>query len=150
MYELCKYLRNFFDENDAKDRLPYWEGTFTISNGSLVGFSDRLLTGQYFRIIGSMLNDGVYKYPPKTTNPPDLKDETFTGVIQSMAVPPEIVALDAEITAWRTANADALNSPYQSESFGGYSYSLKNGTNGSNGVSWQSQFAARLSPWRKI
>lgn len=151
--ELCKYLRNWFDETPAKDRLPYWEGEFTISSGVLVGFSDRLLNGQYFRISGSLLNDGVWKYPPKTTNPADLKDETFTGIVQSMAIPPDVVALDAEISEWRTANAAALNSPYQSESFGGYSYSLKSGSASAGvigGVSWQNQFAARLSPWRKI
>ena len=142
--ELCKYLRNWFDENSAKERLPYWDGTFTIADGALVGFSDRLLNGQYFRITDSLLNDGVYQYPATLT------DETFTGRVQSMAIPPEIVALDAEITAWRTAHADALNSPYQSESFGGYSYSLKSGADGENGVSWRSQFASRLSPWRKI
>lgn len=142
--ELCKYLRNWFDENSAKERLPYWDGTFTIENGALVGFSG-LLNGQYFRISDSLLNDGVYQYP--ATN---LKSETFTGRIQSMAIPPEIVTLDEEITAWRTAHAEALNSPYQSESFGGYSYSLKSGLDGENGVSWRSQFASRLAPWRKI
>ena len=127
--ELCKYLRNWFDENSAKERLPYWDGEFTIENGALVGFSDRLLNGQYFRITDSLLNDGVYQYPAL------LNDETFTGRVQSMAIPPEIVELDEEIDAWRTANAAALNSPYQSESFGGYSYSLKSGSsaNGING-----------------
>lgn len=138
--ELCKYLRNWFDETSAKERLPYWDGEFTIADGALVGFSDLLLPGQYFRISDSLLNDGVYRYPA------ELRDEVFTGRIQSMAVPPEIVALDAEITAWREANASAINSPYQSESFGGYSYSLR----GDTGATWQSQFASRLGPWRKI
>lgn len=144
--EICKYLRNWFDEDSSKNRLPYWEGEFTITNGALVGFSDRLLTGQYFRIIDSRLNDGVYRYPA------NLSDETFTGTIQTMNIPKEITELDREMSEWVEANAAAIASPYQSESFGGYSYSLKTGlANGTiGGVSWVSQFAARLSPWRKI
>ena len=98
------------------------------------------------------MNDGVYRFGIDI-----LTDETFSGTVQAMAVPPEIVSLDEEITAWIENNAEAINSPYQSESFGGYSYSLKGGgtnaygNSGTNaGFSWQSQFAARLAPWRKI
>jgi glycosyltransferase involved in cell wall biosynthesis len=48
--------------------------------------------------------------------------------------------------------ADKLNSPYSSESFGGYSYSKASGTDnhGNDVTSWQSKFASRLNHWRKI
>lgn len=146
--EICAYLRNHFDRNSRGELLPSWTEEITISGGELVGFTDRLLPGQFYRVIDSVLNDGVYRFGTDV-----LADETFSGTVQSMAVPPEIVSLDGEIASWIENNAEALNSPYQSESFGGYSYSLKtaSGNSGASaGLTWQTQFAARLAPWRKI
>ena len=151
--EICAYLRNWF----VRKRII---SSFRISNGQLVcsdGSLLPLLDGQYYRIIGSVLNDGVHLYPPhiassaQDTN--ELKDEVFAGAVWSMAIPPDFLALVAEIEAWCAGNADAISSPFQSESFAGYSYSLKgagssDGTQ--SGIGWQSQFAARLDPWRKI
>ena len=51
--ELCQELRNWFVLNR-------YEGTFTISGGTLT--ADFLQEGQYFRIIGSVFNDGVHCY----------------------------------------------------------------------------------------
>lgn len=142
--EICQYLRNWFD----KTRII---GTFTIENGVISygnGNVIDLLTGQYFRIVGSVLNDGVYAYPVS-----DLKNETFDGAVWYMAVPPELVTLSQEIEEWIAANNTAILSPYQSESFGGYSYNLRGSSNSSGqqmAPTWQSQFAARLAPWRKI
>lgn len=150
--EICSYLRNYFDRDSKGDKLPSWTEEIRIVNGEPTGFSNRLLRGQYFRIADSILNNGVWKYGTDY-----LQDETFTGTVQSMAVPPEVENLARDIAEWSEKHADALNSPYQSESFGGYSYSLRgSGTNaygnsGSGGnLTWQSQFAARLAPWRKI
>lgn len=146
--QICQFLRNWFDTDSRHNRLPFWEEEITIESGELVGFSDRLLDGQYFRIVDSSLNDGVYQYPAS-----GLKDETFVGTVQSMKIPPEVVAIAEDIESWISANQAAINSPYQSESFGGYSYSLKssNAAGGdSGGPTWQSQFAARLGPYRKI
>jgi hypothetical protein len=71
-----------------------------------------------------------------------------------MSVPPAVLALAEEIDTWRAANADALSSPYQSESFGGYSYSKASGGgaggSGSAAYGWQDQFAARLAPYRRL
>lgn len=145
--EICAYLRNWFDEDSRHNRLPHWSGTFTIADGELSGFPGELLDGQYFRVIDSNLNDGVYQWPAK------LKDEVFDGTIQSMRVPLEIIALDADITSWLAENQKAINSPYTSESYGGYSYTLRvpTGADGADsGLTWQSQFKARLSPWRKL
>lgn len=117
-------------------------GEFKIENGSIeLPF---LLDGQYFRIVGSVLNDGVYQYPAK-----NLKDETFNGAIWTLAVDPALVELAEEIKQWCSDNKKAVESPYQSESFGGYNYTLKNGGNGEN-ISWKKVFAPRLNQWRKI
>lgn len=151
--ELCQELRNWFDRDK-----PKWHGEITIRNGSVekvqadeaVPFS--LIEGQYCRIIGSVLNDGVHLYPFT-----DLEDETFTGSIWAMAVPPTVIALAGEIDEWlnKYGGVDSASmSPFNSESFGGYSYS-KSGSGAGNQASdgaggWQSVFANRLRHWRKI
>ena len=90
--ELCQELKNWFDASRHF-------GTFTIEDGELsVSF---LQDGQYFRIVGSVFNDGVYKYEPNLTptqehpetHRPVLKDETFDGAIWALAVPPEVISL---------------------------------------------------------
>lgn len=138
--QILDYIHNYF-ERDIVD------GSFTISGGSMT--LDFLQDGQYFRIYGSVFNDGVHRYPAN-----DLTDETFTGQIWAMAVPPAVIALADEITAWIDKYGDAMNSPYQSESFGGYSYSKGSGQNSSNNSSnpadWRVVFGSRLNHWRKI
>ena len=148
--EICQYLRNWFIRDEDEDLLV---DTFTISGGVLTdsdGNTLDLLEGQYYRIIGSVLNDGVHQFADSNDT---LVDETFDGAVWFMAIPPVVISLVEEIEAWVSANSDAISSPYQSESFEGYSYSLKNGNSGTsaeNGVTWQNQFKARLNPWRKI
>lgn len=137
--ELCQELKNWFCDID-KD---IHSGTFEISNGSVsLPF---LQEGQYFRITGSALNDGVHLYPAD-----DLRDETFTGTVWAMRIPPSVVALASEIDTWIEKNGEAVVSPYQSESWGGYSYSLKSGGAESGAVSWMSVFGSRLNRWRKL
>lgn len=138
--ELCAELKNYFLRNREAD-IHY--GKYTISNGSIdLPF---LLNGQYFRIVGSVFNDGVYKYGEET-----LIDEEFDGAIWAMYVPADFVILASEISSWAVNNADTLNSPYQSESFGGYSYSKGNSASGTGAYGWQDQFAARLNPYRRL
>lgn len=133
--EICAELRNYFVTK-------IHGGTFEIVGGKIVP-SDFLQDGQYFRITGSLFNDGVYQFPAS-----DLTDEVFTGAVWAMAVPPAVIALAAEIEAFQHSDA-GKPSPYISESFGGYSYTRATGSNG--GVaSWQTVFAKRLNKWRKI
>lgn len=148
--ELCGYLRNWFDREK-------YIGDFTISNGVIIPLGNKsmnLLNGQYIRIVGSILNDGIYEYNPVKIE--GLKDETFSGAVWSLAIPKEVVALASEIDAWQTkyGGADsAAVSPFSSESFGGYSYtkSTSNTEDSSSGLGgWQSAYANRLSQWRKI
>lgn len=145
--ELCGYLRNYFDKKR-------YFGDFTISGGAISGSVDlNLLENQYIRIVGSVLNDGVYQYPSDLVK---LEDESFNGSVWALAIPKEVIALDAEIDAWRAkyeAVDGAAMSPFSAESFGGYSYQKSNNnTEGSSGGlgGWQNAFASRLSQWRKI
>lgn len=147
---LCHELKNWFDRNQ-----PKIYGTFEISSGRIIKpeFITKIQNNQYFRIVGSVFNDGVYKYTPDL----ELTDEIFNGSIWLMAVPKEVIDLSTEIQEWvdkyLTIDGEAM-SPFQSESFGGYSYSKASG--GSSGSSanslpsWQSAFASRLNKWRKI
>lgn len=146
--ELCGYLKNWFD------RARFF-GTFEIKNGRLLSFNDGgiIQDGQHFRIIGSVFNDGVYQYD--SNDPEELQDETFSGAVWLLAIPQEVQDLSAEIDAWREKNEaldSAAMSPYNSESFGGYSYSKSSGiTADGNGIGgWQTAFGNRLARWRKI
>lgn len=132
---LCAELRNYFE---TKKRF----GTFTISGGS-ISPSDFLQDGQYFRIVGSVFNDGVYRYPAH-----DLVDETFNGAVWAMAVPPAVVELAAEIEEYNKSDAGKPSS-YISENFGGYGYTKATDTNGLP-VSWKTVFNNDLKRWRKL
>lgn len=145
--EICHEIKNWFD-------VARFYGRFVISNGTIISQNDGdmgLLDGQYFRVIGSIFNDGVYQYP--TT---DLIDEEFEGAVWALAIPKEVIALAADIKAWQDKygdiNSEAM-SPFSSESFGGYSYSKNGGgaaDGSSNAGSWQGVFKSRLNRWRKI
>lgn len=144
--DLCAEIRNYFLRDPGKD---IHAGNFVISGGS-IGPLSFLQNGQYFRIVGSVFNDGVHKYGE---NDPDLKDETFSGAVWAMAVPPAVIALSQDIDAWIAANKEVLDSPYQSESFGGYSYSKSSAGSGAAGAGtygWQAQFSNRLNPYRRV
>lgn len=137
--ELCKELKNWFETDKVF-------AVFSIVDGT-IDLSDFVQDGQYFRIVGSVFNDGVYQYPVS-----DLKDETFDGAIWPMAVPPVVIQLASEIGEWVGKYGAVINSPYTSESWMGYSYTKPSGdADGSGGAtSWQSAFAKRLNQWRKI
>ena len=137
--EIFQYLRNWFDKRRLFADFTISDGVITYSDGTVVP----LVPGQLYRIVGSVMNDGVHVYGDL-----DIIDEEFTGAVWSMSVPPDVLALCEEIKNWSEANAAAIDSPYQSESFGGYSYTIKSGTSGE--LNWQSHFASRLAPWRKI
>ena len=139
--EICEYLNNYFWTKKAR-------GTFTITEGAIV--LPWMKDGQYFRIIGSDLNNGVHLYPAT-----DLQEETFEGEVWAMAVPKTVIALASEIKDWQAKYGGATSpamSPFNSESFNTYSYS-KNGSgiagSGSN-ATWQDVYAGRLNKYRRL
>lgn len=146
--QICLYLRNWFDENQ-----PKFISKFRIEDGVLISYNDEdmgIKEGQYYRIIGSVFNDGVHQHPAD-----DLQDEIFDGAVWLMAVPKDVLDLADEISAWQDkyGEIDSENmSPYQSESFGGYSYSKTSGSvSGASIVpTWQAVFATRLRRYKKL
>ena len=132
---LCAEIRNYFE---TEKRF----GTFTISDGS-ISPSNFLQSGQYYRIVGSVFNDGVHRHPAH-----DLTDETFDGAVWAMAVPPAVVELAAEIEEYNKSDV-GKPSPFTAESFGGYSYTKATDANGAP-IGWQKAFAGRLNKYRKL
>ncbi len=135
--QVLRHLNNWF-------LVDIHEGTFTVENGSIT--LPFLLTNQYFRICGSVFNDGLHQYPAD-----DLTDETFTGTVWALAVPKAVVTLSEDIAAWEGKNGEAVASPYQSESFGGYSYTKRSAGSDSGTLNgWPDVFRGRLNDWRKL
>lgn len=151
--EVCAECRNFFAPASKKVDMTYiHEDTFEISGNSIAPL-DFIAQGQFFRIVGSAMNDGVYQNTVEGLA--DLTDETFDGAIWEMSVPRAFLSLCADIDAWRKANeaADSTNmSPFTSESFAGYSYQKGGGVSQGTGnaMTWQAQFARRLNAWRRL
>ena len=146
--QICENLCNYFVQNR-------YEGRFEIDGGMI---SLPLLDGQRFLIQGSALNDGMYTYHDTGIKDDDdstavgLQDETWTGTICALAVPPAVIALSAEVKAWVDANQESQNSPYSGESvLGVYSYTKATGGHGAGGsVGWMDVFGDKLKRWRKV
>lgn len=130
--KVCREIRNYFVKS-------VHTGRFVIENSAIqLPF---LVEGQYFRVEGSVLNDGIYQYPATS-----LQDEAFSGRIVAMAIPPAFLELVEKIKDFDAKN---VVSPYTSESWGGYSYTRATDGNG-QAVGWKTAFAKELNAWRKI
>lgn len=137
--ELLRTLNNWFE----KDSLV---GTFKVVGGALLVPEGFLKEGQYLRVIGSTFNDGLSCWPVN-----DMVDEEFAGEVRALAVPPAVVSLSEQIEKWRADNQKALDAPYASESFGGYSYSKEGASSSQNGsTGWRAHFRDQLNQWRKL
>ena len=144
--EICANIRNYFTYEDDKHF-----GEFAIVAGQITPSFD--IPTDYIRIVGSHKNDGVHKLSAN-----DLVDEgTFDGAIWVMSPPKAFLDLAAEIADWQAKNGGVDSqamSPFNSESFGGYSYSKSSGSasggSSSGGADWASAYATRLNIYRKI
>ena len=130
--KVCREVKNWFEKEKIFDK------KIQIKNNEIETPYIALQENQYFRIVGSVFNDGVYKFPTDK-----LTDETFSGAIWLLAIPQDFLDLVDEIEAWCEQYGN--NSPFTSESFGGYSYTKKQGSD-----TWQGAFADKLNKWRKV
>jgi len=150
LQQVMESINNYFVPISAK------LVTYTISEGQISPSFDAE-EGDRFLICNSRRNNGVYTFHANGIKNDDddsaagLRDETFAGTIRVCSVPPALLALSGEIKAWVETNQAALNGPFASESFNGYSYTLKSG--GSNGgagpYSWRDQFKGQLDRYRR-
>lgn len=143
--EICAKLNNYFSKDSDKTL-----GKFSVSDGR-ISPPIHLEPGQYYRVCGSIFNDGVHR------SDDILKDEDeFDGAVWLMRIPKELVDLSEEMEAWaeKYGGVESPNmSPYSSESFGGYTYSKAQGYASTGGGMLNNVFAvydARLAPYRKI
>lgn len=150
LQEMLESINNYFVPESATQK------TYTISDGVITpdfGAED----GDRFLICMSRRNDGVYTWHADGIKDDDdkkaagLQDETFAGTIRVMSVPPAVIALSGEISTWVENNSAVLSSPMQSESFNGYSYTLKSGgKTGGGALTWRDTPAGkRLERWRR-
>lgn len=154
MTEVCADIKNYFLKDKVNPETCIYKRAFTISGGNIAP-SDFLKEGQYFRICGSDLNDGVYCNTAKGRQA--LVDEEFEGNIWAMSVPRDFVELVDKISNWAAQNEapNSVNlSTFTSESFGNYSYSKGSGGGTKSGVAgaattWQTAFYDALTPYRR-
>lgn len=135
---VLNHLHNWFPVKGAARA-----GTFIIVSGRLA--LPHVLEGQYYKIEGSVFNDGLHKYGDTADK---LIDETFSGRVIPLAVPRAVVNLADKIKTWTAENpvTDKV-----SESFGGYSYQKAgSGTQNADVGGWQAAFRKELSPWKKV
>ena len=132
---LLEWLKNWH-------MISSFNGDFTIKGGELAPPYDGFLqNGQYFRIIGSVFNDGLHQWPTST-----LSDEQFNGTIWTLAIPKSLINISSEMEEWQSKNSNS--GQYSSESFGGYSYTKATGENGKM-LTVFDVFAEKLAPYRK-
>lgn len=149
---ICAEIRNWFTYDCDKHI-----GDYEIIGGVITPSFD--FKTDYVRIIGSRKNDGVYKVSDITDSEhnPLVDEGEFHGAVWEMSVPKDFIALCDEIAEWQSQYGGAggiINSPFNSESFGGYSYTKSNGrsseSSNNSTPSWQSIYASRLNVYRKI
>lgn len=142
--EICQYLHNYF-EYEKHFGLISIIGDVVFCDGEEIEMDE----GQYFALFRERYAIGVYK------NGDELADKTFMGSVWLMDIPDAILKANQWAEQWMEKNGgvdSAANSPFQSESFGGYSYSKGNNSNGKAGVGLfdQASFVGRLAPYRKL
>lgn len=149
LQQIMEHLHNYF----IRESVP---GSYEITGG-MISPIPYLKDGQRFLIAGSDLNDGVYTWHngiicnADDTAAVGLHDEMFAGTICALAVPPSVIALSEEINTWVAKYAETVSSPFQSESFGGYSYTkAQSGDSGNPSMSWEQVFRDRLNRWRRV
>ena len=138
LFELLMHLRNFFPGM----KWQFFGEEITEKRLSLPGLEN----GDYYLIEGSRRNNGIHVYGNQ-----DLRNEVFSGTVTEICVPDAVLKLLDEINQWQEKNGEAVASPYQSESFGGYSYTKASANNGNGeSMSWKTAFGPRLRAWRKL
>ena len=146
--EICANIKNYFTYEQDKHF-----GDFAIVDGVITPSFD--IPTDYIRIVGSHKNDGVHKRGQNGKF--GLTDEAdFHGAVWVMSPPADFLALVAEMDAAQAKyggiDSNAM-SPFNSESFGGYSYSKSSGGSGagaSTGYDVFSVYAKRLNIYRRI
>ena len=126
----------------------YEHSTFAIQN-NVINSTGKYLVGQYIKIEGSILNDGVYKIESMNNNKINitgLQDEVFEGCIYGLAVPKGFIDLSGKIKQF-IDDPKAKITNVTSESFNNYSYSRGTKQNGAN-ITWNDIFINDINSYK--
>jgi len=122
--------------------------TFTIENGT-IEVEGTYLVGQYIKLTGSIMNDGVYKAETVVDNTITilgLINEVFYGIIYGLAIPKEFISLSDRVEEYNIKNVISNKS---SEGFNNYSVGYATNGNGKP-MQWQDIFKADIDTYRQI
>ena len=141
LYEVLQYINDYRIDD-------YCDLVEIEADGLIVSDVTKFIANQYVLIIGSKINDGVYKVSSIVGNKLfievdfDLTPEVPECFVYSLAIPRQLLNLVSEIEAY-----NLKSSGVSSESLGDYSVNYGN-ENGD--VSWIVAFRKRLAPFRKV
>lgn len=148
--ELCVYTHNFFDRYDE----PFYGGfiigvdyiwnTFNFEKDVIANPSnilDGLAPHQYYKIEGSIFNDGVHMAGET------LVPEKFYGTVQPMRVPKVFEKLAQKITDYDDVAPGGGR--YVSQSFAGWSGTMATGSDGLP-VDGVTRYRKEINQWRKL
>jgi len=122
--------------------------TFTIDNNSIV-VNGKYLEGQYIKLVGSIMNNGVYQVETYSDNKITilgLVNEVFEGTIYGLSVPKSFAELASKIEEYNSKN---IISNKSSEGFNNYSVSFSKDKNGKP-LQWQEIFKTDLDIYRQM
>lgn len=128
----------------------YEHSTFAIQDG-IINSTGKYLVGQYIKIEGSILNDGVYKIESMNNNKiniTELSNEVFEGCIYGLSVPKGFIELSTKIKQF-IDDPKAKITNLTSESFNNYSYSRGSKQNGAN-ITWNDIFIDDIRSYKSL
>lgn len=142
--EVCGYLNNYFDVKRYNGKILIQDGVVYCDTKEIA-----MDQGQHFALLRKNFVLGVYEYGVDTLN-----DKEFEGKVWIMDIPKDFMDLVDEIDAWQTkygGSDSGAMSPFNSESFGGYSYTKASNANGlGSTITWQDAYKSRLSRYKKV
>ncbi len=145
MLSVMREVKNFFEISSET-------GGFSLAGGK-IALKDKYKAGQYILLSGSLLANGVYKIAADENGVYTLEgaavDEDWSGIVFGLAVPPDFVALCAEIKAFNDNPANAPSAITGETVKGHYTWSKATGANGTP-AGWREVFRTRLQPFRKM
>lgn len=141
--QVLKEIRNYY----------IIDGVFAAkvdADGVIVSDVGIFMAGAYVYVVGSVMNDGVYKILSIDENTNKLTLEGFLQAemierkfrVYLCAIPKTVLDLAEEIKAYNESNPNGV----KSESLGDYSVSY-GGANGSS--DWAAVYRSKLAPYRK-
>jgi len=140
--EIMESINNYFINPKQVEK-----GNFRIENG-IINVGNDYFIGQYIRIIGSILNDGVYLVSDNILTLSGARDEAFNGIVVGLTVPQAFIKLAEEIEKYEKSSS-GIQKGFTSISIGSFSGSRASNKDGIPLV-WQETFRKDLDKYRRM